>query len=252
MDTYYTECLAWYRKLLEHLYYIILLEEDFAWDEKFKLYILYREYDYHRRILKSHKENFDIPHEKNIYFNDFNTVSDNIIQIQNWDNMIPDILRTKNNRRINIGDNPFYSLERIHETAFEKSNYKEKKYIWSLSSELVYWLLSNSVHSNPTDFHKLRDTESINIFIEEVFSWIIQCVMNRYTRNFTAEDKPDEQFKTLFWHNRWKWDIMERRYDGQIITFHISKLEEKHEEKVIHLKRKNHDDEFIIPATFLN
>ena len=74
--------------------------------------------------------------------------------------------------------------------------------------------------------------------------------MNRYTRNYTAEDKPDEQFKTFFWHNRRKWDIIERRYDGQITTFHISKLEEKHEEKVIHLKPED-NDEFIVPATFL-
>lgn len=188
--SFYSEWLAWYRKLIEHLYYTILLETEIGWDEKYKGYILYRTYDYYRRILKSDKNDYGIKKDKKKSENHPSQFYGNFLDmaciINNWNFHIPKILKNTNTKE---EINPFRFLSEIHLYVFKEATPNEKILIWWKSYETAYGLSCNSIHSNPTEFHHLDFSSwyQLEWFLIDILFALINCIYQRYTKEISYE-----------------------------------------------------------------
>lgn len=210
-EAIYLEGISWYRKIMEDLCYVILLQSEWGKEEDFELYIKYRRYNYLREIICSEKKTYNIEPEKNSHINEF-SYSD--VECRNLDrewSKLPKILKSGGKRgewtlQKIIECRPFHNMETIHKNAVSSAS-KEEKCLLGINYETVYWLSSYGIHSNPLIPHNLdfTDRKQTDWFFNKQLFLIIHYVLKRIDDNDEMYRKINDNLES-FYHDIFVWD----------------------------------------------
>lgn len=178
----YNEGIFRYRKLMEHLCYLILIEDEWGTENHYKLYVLSRLYDNTRRSL----EWLTNPEDSDRY-NDFMGSSNKIITLLSNDIQINKITKEPSKwckKMVNVKElikiNPFRSFKDLFPDAKILAAEMEKKFLAN-NYEDAYGLCSWGIHSNPLSEYKLNfnNTEELQKFINQALLGLAHLVSKR-------------------------------------------------------------------------
>ena len=111
--------LAWYRKMMEHLYYAILLDQEN--DEEYTKYIKYRKYDELKRKINEHKSIYGIEREENLEYVDCGNLHNELFSASDLGQLL--YKKTYPDFKINSS---FITFDKIHKNAWKNASDNEK------------------------------------------------------------------------------------------------------------------------------
>ena len=115
----YSTALAWYRKMMEHLYIAILLDQEN--DEEYEKYIKYRKYDELKRKINEYVEIYGIKQEENFEYIDCENLHNELFLASTLGQTL--YKKTYPDFKINSS---FIIFDKIHKNAWKNATDNEK------------------------------------------------------------------------------------------------------------------------------